>query len=969
MRLAFYISVLLSSVMLQARDVNTFSANDVLGFPMNTIFEIIEGDDDVIWFGTNEGLVSFDGVAFNTYINSNYDIAYTRLIKDPDGRIWCVNFSGQLFYLENDTLHLAMELEYKSEFISDYSLVDFPTVYIIRSSQGEVLSFDFISKKTTSLYQFDNESIYSFDNGDGLEVYAISRQTEQSEPCSIKTYGLSNNLMIEMPVLDNSVFPCVIGKFFMLHTNDGGKVMNVFERAVLYDIDGLDTIWVDEHVNHYGFNHAEIIDDELWVLTKTGGFAWDLRTGALTNKVLSDVNVSSVLKDKNGNLWIGSLTRGLFVVSNRSFTHVPLPKLHVSQAVKDHKGGIYIQDDGGMIYYTKPPYEKVEAISNEPLERAPLFFDTATSRLYIGHDRCYYDEKKQVFFNKDRDDEYTFIFKNAVGIGGGTFIGTSYGTSFISHGQSSAKTKFPFYQYSSNVLRPWRSNHIALTDSNLYVDYLDGLHIFTRDKNVEKILFEDRDIQVQQMISDDFEKNTIWLSTKNHLLLRIKENEVVDTFAFSNIITHLLRTENYLFAAHRNGIYRIDMSHSHVDQIDKTMGWTPSIVRALFEWDGQLVIIGGNAIQFFPLDAVYPDIPAPKIYVNNVIANRQTLDNNGLFKLPPRRNELYVSVRAMSVRSQDKLRYEYQLSGQNDEWYSTPSNAHEVRLYNLNPGNYALKLRACTPDGNCSTPETVRFSVMMPLYATWWFLLLLLLIIIVAVVAVIHRKNRIKSEKSRIEAERQQFLKEVYKSRITALRAQMNPHFMFNALNTIQEFILSNQQYIASEYLADFADLMRMYLSHSAKDEISLAEEEQLLRLYIRLENMRFNNTIHVRFHIDPNIHKESIFIPLMLVQPHVENSVKHGLMHLKGSAKKLLIEFTLIDSDTLLCVVEDNGIGRSVSRHINAHKKHASFSTGANEDRIRLMNQMRDKKVTLKIFDLADERRSGTRVEIYLPI
>lgn len=970
MRLVFYmIGCFLTTLCLHARDVNTFSANDVLGFPMNTVFEILEGDNDVVWFGTNEGLVSYDGVTFQTFINPDYDIAYTRLIKDPEGRIWCVNFSGQLFYLENDTLHLAMELENKSEFISDFSLIDFPTVYVFRSSHGEVLSYDFISKSTTSLREFENMSIFSLQIDEALIVYAFSKITENKESCLVQTYGLSKNKLVEKAVLDYTDFPCIIGKFFLIGTNNAGHAISIMDNALVYDLDGLDTIWIDESINHYAFNHAEIIDNELWLLTKTGGFIWNLEQGKPSGSVLSDVSVSSVMKDKNGNFWIGSLTRGLFVVSNRNFTHIRLPKLHVSQAVSDFEEGIYIQDDGGMIYFTKPPYENVVTISKEPLERAPLFYDTASSRLYIGHDRCFYDVRSQSFYDKSRQDSYSFIFKKAVSIGGGAFIGTSYGTSFISRSNSKTLVDFPFYQFSEDVVRPWRSNHIALTDSNLYVDYLDGLHVFTRDKNIEKILHNGRDIQVQQMITDDFEKNTIWLSTKNHLLLRITEKEVVETLFFTNIITQLLRTEKYLFAAHRKGIYRINIENGSIDHIDQANGWTPSNVKALFEWDGQLLIVGGNSIQFLPLDDTYAPIPIPQIYITDVRVKNQSYPKDVVVKLPARRNEIFVKVRAMSVRSQNMMSFEYQLSGQSDEWYSTPSNAQEIRLYNLNAGNYTLKVRACTPSGNCSFPESVNFYVMMPLYGRWWFLLLLLLLIIGSVVGLVQRKNKIRSERSRVEAERQLFLKEVYKSRISALRAQMNPHFMFNALNAIQEFILSNQQYIASEYLADFADLMRMYLSHSTKDAITLAEEEQLLRLYLRLENMRFDNTIEVTFRIDQNLDKESVYIPLMLVQPHVENSIKHGLMHANGQSKTLLIEFELKDSDTLLCVIEDNGIGRSASGKINANKTHKSFSSDANQDRIKLMNQVREQKVTLRIFDLEEEGRQGTRVEIELPI
>jgi sensor histidine kinase YesM len=197
----------------------------------------------------------------------------------------------------------------------------------------------------------------------------------------------------------------------------------------------------------------------------------------------------------------------------------------------------------------------------------------------------------------------------------------------------------------------------------------------------------------------------------------------------------------------------------------------------------------------------------------------------------------------------------------------------------------------------------------------------------------------------------------------------MNPHFMFNALNTIQEFILTNQQEVASEYLADFADLMRMYLNQSNEDNVSLAEEEETLRLYLRLENLRFNEDLDYSINIDPTLNKDGTFIPVMLLQPYVENSIKHGLLHKKGT-KRLNIEFIKTPNNHLKCTITDNGIGRKASGKINSSKSigHKSFATGANDHRVDLINQNRDKRIQVDIIDLYEDGiGSGTKVEIYI--
>lgn len=223
------------------------------------------------------------------------------------------------------------------------------------------------------------------------------------------------------------------------------------------------------------------------------------------------------------------------------------------------------------------------------------------------------------------------------------------------------------------------------------------------------------------------------------------------------------------------------------------------------------------------------------------------------------------------------------------------------------------------------------------------------------------------------ETQKRLALEKQYKdSELKALKAQMNPHFIFNALNSIQEYIILNKKNLASDYLGRFADLMRTYLDHSNKGKISLYEEVDSLNKYLELENLRFDNTLKYTFKVEEKLNVEDVYIPTMLIQPYVENAIKHGLLHKKEN-KKIQISFTRKENNIIQCIVEDNGIGREKSQQIQEKNilQHKSFALKATEERLALLNYGNEKKIGVDIIDLTNEKEesNGTRVLLKIPI
>ena len=203
-----------------------------------------------------------------------------------------------------------------------------------------------------------------------------------------------------------------------------------------------------------------------------------------------------------------------------------------------------------------------------------------------------------------------------------------------------------------------------------------------------------------------------------------------------------------------------------------------------------------------------------------------------------------------------------------------------------------------------------------------------------------------------------------------ALRSQMNPHFIFNSLNSIKNYVVSKGPDEASDYLTKFAQLIRVILEHSKSDLLTLEQEIKALKLYIEIENLRFSDKFQFTLKVAPELDTQTFYIPPMLIQPHIENAIWHGLMHKEGE-RELHVSFLEVD-DGLTCVVQDNGIGRQRSAELSASRKHLrqSFGTRITSDRIATINKLYETNVRTEVEDLVtkDGTSAGTRIKIFVP-
>jgi len=220
---------------------------------------------------------------------------------------------------------------------------------------------------------------------------------------------------------------------------------------------------------------------------------------------------------------------------------------------------------------------------------------------------------------------------------------------------------------------------------------------------------------------------------------------------------------------------------------------------------------------------------------------------------------------------------------------------------------------------------------------------------------VLYRRKQEAVSKSK-EAE---FNAKVSDTELKALRSQMNPHFIFNSLNSIGDYILKNDTQSASDYLSKFAKLMRLTLENSEKKEILLSDDISLLKTYMDIERKRFNSKFNYTITIDPNLDAENILVPPMILQPFIENSIIHGLAQKEGVG---LINISFkTEKNMLICSVDDNGIGRKKATSTN----NKSIGMAITKSRIEIINKLKNTNGTVEIID----KTEGTRIDVSLPI
>jgi len=441
---------------------------------------------------------------------------------------------------------------------------------------------------------------------------------------------------------------------------------------------------------------------------------------------------------------------------------------------------------------------------------------------------------------------------------------------------------------------------------------------------------------VYGIIEDD--ANTLWLSTNNGLS---HFDPVEERFTKFDVQDGILRNE------------------FNINSLHKTRS-------------GEIFIGGVNGTtSFYPMATVGSTQKPPVTFtsfVKYVEGNPISVPVTSSISLRHNENSFVVDFAALDFLNPFKNTYEYFLENYDNDWNILEVGLHQVEYRKLRPGTYTLRVLGSNNLG-VSDEATLIIKVVAAWWQTLFFKIGVVLLSLLLISLVLYARTSNVNRKHSMEKQILTIENELVQSQKFALRSQMNPHFIFNALNSIQNFVLKNDVDSANYYLSNFSLMMRRVLEYSQNNFITLHEELDLIELYLKMEKLRFSNKFDTKITVAPDIDVHLIRIPPMLLQPYLENSILHGLQLIKH--KGLLSLMIKSKGDMMEIIIEDNGIGRDRARQIREKQFHKSKGLKNIEKRITLYNKLNIKPITINFEDLIDNQNKplGTRVKLEVPI
>ncbi len=788
---------------------------------------------------------------------------------------------------------------------------------------------------------------------DNINITSISKD-------NAKTYiGTDNGLyLLDLEKHTQNVF----------HVNNG--LLDETITSVLCQKNGV--VWIGSKTGLISFNGKEfsyynigfdnnsnhvrslLIDyeDNLWIGTHSGLYKYRGKGFTVYDKQhgLGSAFIFQIIRDVHQNLWIATESNGVYKFSNGFFknysTKQGLPSNLIYAILPQEDGSVWFGGDKGISIF------KNEVIQNSPFgpsfkQDAPIncFYKDSKNVIWVGgqnglcsmkkngnsYDITYYKlPAKNV--EKEGFAVWSIIEDNKGGIWAGTYLFGLFkleGNQFLQQAISSPDEV-------TTALDLSKDNY-----GNLYAATLNGVLMFNPDKHSYKFISEKDGLSSELVYA-------IGITKDNH----------------------------YLWAGTNQGVNKIDIKKLQYDFIDITKygrsdGFTgvESNSHGIYEDNDSSIWFGtvNGLIKYSPKEFLENDNLSKTSITNIKLGYADTLlANNGV--LPYSLNNISFYFDGVCLTAPEKVLYSYKLEGYDKDW-SPYTDVNNTKYDNLPPGKYTFKVKSCNNEGIWNVePVLFSFTIKSPFYKTWWFILFC--VIGVSGIVIIIFRVRVMQIKKKQQAEFEHLV-EVSKAELTALRAQMNPHFVFNALNSIQHYILNSKGDEAVKYLSKFAKLIRLILSNSEKQIVTINEDIEALKLYLELERMRFENKFDYAIHIDSSIDGDYDEIPPMLIQPYLENAILHGINPKVGNGH---IDITIrIVNQFIKISIRDDGIGREKSKSVQSLQpaaRHKSLGMKITKDRVRILNTIHQSNLNVNIIDLYNEKNEaiGTQVDLFIP-
>ncbi len=951
MKILLVVSVFLLTSRLSGQTEDFYRSFDIPdGMRTSNVYDLFTDSRGFLYLGTELGLSRFNGIEFTHFpLRDNHGLAVHNITEDATGTLWCMNFGNQILYLENDTLRADLRISASIQANLRGFVVVENELWI--ASDQDIYRYD-----QTRIRKLDTDTLRS-GNFQAIHYCPTTERIATIDEANISFYDRNGNLKAcHEHNLRHVEFTCDADDFYFIDKPNPAAVFTA-----------RDSMPISTTAESNYVNRISKAGNELFLCSNRGLFIVNTEGRGLTARMFDGVRITDRVTDFDGGVWYSTIGNGIFYIPSPDIKRLYEFDRPITAVTRGENEKLYFgSTNGEVVELTTDGKIRSQRATNYITEIEFIYYDSLHHRLLTSHGIF---DAKTLAYTPDR------IGKSISPDAHGNFIVRSFNKVLLVNRDLSSQPNLGGLGDSSAL--EWYNNHQAFTlhdersistvwsnkHSAYFIGSSSGLFKIARDGQRDTLRYRNEHLVATGIY--EAPNGRLFLSTLQHGLLEYVGPDFIPVLntasgAGSNDFLKASWTPHH-------GVFLTTESIEYVRWLPtqkhvRLSSYYP-LARlnstAVLTFDNSVILATSDGLLTFPLPKeekennllIFP--PQLRTGANNLIADRTEIEFG--------ENQVNFEIKLIDYRSMGDALINYRLIGHSNEWRSQHASNRWVRFISLPPGRYEFEVYASSP-GRTSPVLTQGFTVRPPYWLSWWFLGGLALFAALAIMGSTYLILRQRQRKH----EQQQLL---VRSQLTALRSQMNPHFLFNALNSIQGMIYSNRKTEASATLANFAKLMRKILEFSEKDDVSLEEELQLIDSYLGIEAQRFDGNFTYRIRREHPQELSSLRIPTMIVQPFVENAVKHGLLH-KTGLRELEIT-TSVNNNSLSIVIRDNGIGREASTKLQKQRIGKSFATDAIDSRLAILNKVRRTEIQLEITDLYDDSglSRGTLVRLTIPL
>lgn len=931
------------------------------GLPSNETYSILQDQNGYVWIATDRGVARHDGYSISTYSTED-GLAHNTILRmkmGKDGVLWCFALDGSFSYYKNHSF-TPFEKNYQlEEFydqnpkirseISDFFFDKNGQLQLVTGNHDHnlwVVTDSGVHKNNLSEYESQDANIVVH-----LDEFqkAMIIQNKESSTKEIKIQRLQDKLFLKLPLSEKQGLR-------MLNLRDGNYFFLTNNKAWIFDEQKV----IDE-INHSNKLVTAVFQDKeekIWFLLKNEDpKIYDPRKREWVSipQELKGIQLNWMEQDYEGNIWMSTQEHGVKVLKETAFATIDETqdnkivafrkfedKLYASSSTAE----LYRYDNGLFTPFFKPLKNNIDTRNVSDFifaNKSILSFASLLNSFELSGKQILAKRKSIKCIHRLSDSL--------------CFMGSNQGL-----------LKYNFLNDQMVHLDPenfaFRTNAICPDENGVYwLGSTEGLYFLKNDK-IEK----DRSYhqQVGRRILDlQIRDGAIYIATKGKGIVR-KENDSIRVYKKSDgLISDMYdcvfaQDDKHIWAGSRVGLSYLVLDSAYnlikIKNFTANNGLPSNEINDIIFEDGLIWIASSNGVV--SLDPIKIDKPYsdPKLNIEQIKVSNQVIELGGKLELEHHQNNLDINYTGVNFASGGDLRYRYRLRGLSDTWQE--SKERKVSFQNLPPGHYAFEIHAANQDNIWTAkPTGFQFRIQRHLFQKWWFRLLLLLLLFLLGFLLLKRHNinqKLKYEMRSRMVELQQL----------ALSNSMNPHFIFNALNSIQSNMIQGKIDDANQMLVRFSKLIRLNLQHRHDPSTSLRETIKSLELYLETEKIRVGDKLKYNIEIYPEVDLDWR-IPSMILQPFVENAIWHGVLPKNGGVIDLSFK---IENQQLIIEIEDDGLGLNKG---SQSKQHISLSTKLTRERIKLLTQSTGKKYSLSLTDKKEDEKDGegTRVVFSFPV